>query len=440
MNAEPAPLPPHILIDQPMAVLAVLMGLLALLFAVRSQPWGDRLFKIVPLLIFAYFVPAALTNIPFPVGDTRGVYILPRDSEIYDFAKTWLLPASLILLTMSVDIPAILRLGPTVLILFLTATATIVLGGPLALLIYNFGLGPLLQMLEAPLASLTGWSFQFAMPEDGWRGLAALSGSWIGGGANFLAIGASAEASGSLIGLMVVIDVAIANIWMAALLFFAGRERALDEGIGADRSRIDEVRRRVEGFQKDVARPTSLPDLLTILVLAVGGTVVATRLGTELEAWLPGLASILNAFTWTVVLVTTLGLAISFTPLRKLDGAGAGAIGSVFLYLLVTTIGAHAEFDRVLEAPSLSIVAAIWMAFHAGTLLLVRRWLKAPIFFLAVGSKANVGGAASAPILAAAFHPALAPVGVLLAVAGYVLGTYAGLVCRTLLELVAKLG
>jgi uncharacterized membrane protein len=135
-----------------------------------------------------------------------------------------------------------------------------------------------------------------------------------------------------------------------------------------------------------------------------------------------------------VILVTTIGLGLSFTRLRALEGAGASQLGSVLLYLLVASIGAHAEFRRMLDAPALLGVAALWMAIHAGMVLGVRRWIRAPIFFAAVGSQANVGGAASAPIVAAAFHPALAPVGILLAVGGYVLGTYAGLLCAALLE------
>ena len=132
--------------------------------------------------------------------------------------------------------------------------------------------------------------------------------------------------------------------------------------------------------------------------------------------------------------MTALGVAISYTPLRKLEGAGSSKIGSVFLYLLIARIGAEAKFSKVLDAPALLLVAAVWIVFHAVVLLLLRRLLKAPIFYLAVGSQANIGGAASAPVVAGAFHPALAPVGVLMGVAGYVIGTAAGLLCAYLLR------
>ena len=391
------------LIEQPMGVLAVLLLVLSALFAGARHPQIARVYRAVPLLVFAYFVPTTLSNLG----------VIPLESPLYTFIKRWLLPASLVLLTLSVDIPAILRLGRHALVLFLTATAGIVVGGPIAYL-------------------ALGWLVPDAMGEQAWKGLAALSGSWIGGGANFVAIGESVGATSSTISMMVVVDVAVASVWMAVLLFFAGRDEAMDARIGADRSAIDEVRDRVRAFQEQVSRPTHLAALLGMLTLALG----ATALARALAGVLPDIGDIIKGFTWVVILVTTLGLGLSFTRLRELEGAGASAVGSVFLYLLVASIGAHAEFRRVVEAPALIAVGGVWMAIHAASILAMRRWLRAPIFFAAVGSQANVGGAASAPIVASAFHPALAPVGVLLAVGGYVLGTYAGLLCAALLQLV----
>ena len=231
------------------------------------------------------------------------------------------------------------------------------------------------------------------------------------------------------------VDVAVANVWMAMLLLFAGRERAMDDRLGADRHRIDEVRVRVEDYQNEVARPANLADMLAILAIGIGTTGVVTWIA----GYLPDIGTIINGFTWVVFLVTAVGVALSFTPLRRLEGAGASTVGSVFLYLLVATIGASAQFSQVTEHLPLLAVGALWMLLHAIAMLTVRRVLRAPVFFLAVGSQANVGGAASAPVVAAAFHPALATVGVLLAVLGYVLGTYAGIVVAFVLRQVARL-
>ena len=396
----------RVAVTKPLGVLAILLLVLAVLFTMnRSAKWG-KIFKIIPLLVFAYFVPTLLSN----------TGIIPLDSPLYTFIKKVLLPASLVLLTLAVDIPAVLRLGRPALILFATATLSIVIGGPIAYLLFGaIGLIP------------------ESLGDQAWRGLAALSGSWIGGGANFVGIGESVGASDSTISLMVVVDVAIANIWMAALLYFSGREKEMDAKIGADRAAVDDCRERVEQFQAQVSRPTNLPDLLAMLGIALGTTAVATWLSTIL----PPLGQVVNAFTWLVLISTAIGVTLSFTKLRRLDGSGASAVGSVFLYLLVASIGAHAEFHRVLDPDNIKLVllGALWMAFHASSIMIVRRIIKAPIFFAAVGSQANVGGAASAPVVAASFHPALAPAGVLLAVLGYAVGTYAGLACAFLLEM-----
>ena len=398
------------LLQEPMPVLAVLLGFLALLFSTERTSFGKRLFTIIPLLVFAYFVPTALSN----------TGLIPIDSEfpLYKFVMSWLLPASLVLLVLSVDVPAILGLGRIALVMFLAATGSIVIGGPLAFWLLG-------DLIPAELG------------DQAWKGLAALSGSWIGGGANFAAIGESVGVEPETFSLMTVIDVAIANLWMFFLLMFAGKEKQMDASLGADRTSIDRLRNKVAAFQEKVDRPTNLPDLLAILALAFGVTVIAKTLAPQLPE-----SDIVSEFTWVVILVTGMALALSFTRLRNLEGAGASRLGSVFLYLLVATIGAKAEFSKVLDPANLGLLAvgALWMMFHATLLLLLRRWLKAPIFFLAVGSKANVGGAASAPIVASAFHSALAPVGVLLAVGGYVLGIYGGLLCATLLRWVDSVG
>lgn len=391
------------MIQDPIAVLAVLLVVLAVLFSAAAHPSIGKIFKVVPLLVFAYFVPTLLSN----------THIIPLESPTYTFIKKWLLPSSLLLLTMSVDIPAIMGLGKKVLYLFFGATAGIVIGAPLAYLAF-------------------GWLIPPEIGDEAWKGLAALSGSWIGGGANFIAIGESVGAKPETINMMVIVDVAVASVWIAVLLYFAGREKEIDAAIGADRSAINVLREKVEAYQSQVSRPAKLPDLLTIAALAFGGTVIASWL----SKMLPEFGGIVTGFTWIVIIVTTIGVGLSFTNFRKLEGAGASAVGSVFLYLLVATIGAQGNFAAVLDAPAMVVIGSVWMLFHAVTILLLCRYLKAPIFFAAVGSQANVGAAASAPIVASAFHPALAPVGVLLAVLGYVLGTYMGLVCAFLLQTV----
>jgi uncharacterized membrane protein len=304
------------LVNDPMPVLVILLGLLAALFAANRTPAGQKLFGYIPLLVFAYFLPTALSN--------SGIIPSQSSFPLYSFVSDWLLPASLLLLILAVDIPAIRKLGRNAGLLFLIGTATVIIGGPLAVLVF-------------------GWALPESLGEEAWKGLAALSGSWIGGGANFVAVGRYVEAQDSTLSLMVVADVAVANVWTAVLLNFANREKAMDEAIGAERQTLEECRERAEAYQAESARPTTLPDLLLILFLGFGATALARAIAPGLvqlaEQIFGKTYNVLNEFTWVIIIVSLLGFALSYTPLRRLDGAGSSAVGSTFLYILVTTIG-----------------------------------------------------------------------------------------------------
>jgi uncharacterized membrane protein len=230
---------------------------------------------------------------------------------------------------------------------------------------------------------------------------------------------------------------------MAVLLYLAGESKKIDVKMGADTTALEDLRCRVEAFQKKHARIPTLPDVMVILAVGLGvmGTahLVADAIAPWIERMAPELArfSLTSRFFWLVVIATTGGLILSFTPVRSLEGVGASRVGSAFLYFLVASIGMQMNVAAIFERPGLFAVGALWMAFHAGLLITMGRLIKAPTFYLAVASQSNVGGAASAPVVASAFHPTLASVGVLLAVLGYALGTYAAWVCGQFMRLVS---
>ena len=279
-----------------------------------------------------------------------------------------------------------------------------------------------------------------------WRGLATVAGSWIGGGANQTAMKEVFEVSDDLFSAMIAVDVIIANIWLAVLLYLIGRAPELDAKIGADTSAIDEVRRRVEAHQAKHLRIPSLTDSIQLLAMGFGATAVSHFLADLIAPWiatnLPGLAvySLTSQFFWLVVIATTLGVVLSNTGARRLEGAGAARVGTLFIWVLVVTIGMQMNLLAVFDNPGLFVVGAVWMIIHAAIMLGVARVIRAPIFFVAVGSQANVGGAASAPVVASAVHPSLAPVGALLAVLGYAVGTYGAYLSAQLMRAVAAAG
>jgi uncharacterized membrane protein len=400
---------------------AVIFGLLAATLGVvfwttqSTQPFWQRFYKYVPALVLCYFVPALYNTFGLVDGE---------QSKLYFIASRFLLPATLVLLTLAIDLPATLRLGPKALAMFFAGTLSVVIGGPVALLIWKF-LAP---------ASVDG---------ELWRGMTAIAGSWIGGAANQAAMKEVFDIEPNVFGVMVAVDVLFAYLWMAVLLWMAANHTRLDRALNADTTAITALGERMERMRLEHERIPALADLMIMLALAFGATGLAHALATPLAAAFGGLVwaerlSLASEFFWIVVLATTFGLLLSFTRARRLEGAGASRVGTAFLYILIATVGMQMNIGAALSSPVLFGIGFTWMAFHAIVMLIVARMIKAPTFFLAVGSQANIGGAASAPVVAAAFHPSLAPVGVLLAVLGYALGTYGGWLCGQLMRLVSQ--
>ncbi len=396
------------------------MTLGAVFWTVQSDRRFWRTFyKYVPALLLCYFIPSLYTT--FGIVD-------PAQSRLYYVSSRYLLPATLVLLTLSIDLRGILRLGPKVLIMFLTGTVGVILGGPIAILVFS--------VISPETVGGQG-------PEAVWRGLTTIAGSWIGGSANQAAMKEVFAVPEATFSAMVAVDVLVANLWMAVLLFMAGKSAAIDRRTGADTSGLEALQRDISAFQAKIARVTTLPDLMLVVAIGFGVTGASHVLADAVAPWIarhaPALdrLSLTSTFFWLVVLATTGGLALSLTRFRTLEGAGASKVGSAMLYVLIASIGMGMDIGAVLERPGLFAVGGVWMLVHATLLFAVGRLIRAPTFYLAVGSQANIGGAASAPVVASAFHPTLAPVGVLLAVLGYALGTYGAWVCGQLMRVVA---
>jgi len=404
-------------------VLGLLLSVLSFVFftSTSKNKWIQKFYTIFPPLLLCYFLPALLH---WPLN-----IISVENSVLYKVSSQYLLPASLILLCLSIDLKGVWNLGPKALIMFLTGSLGVIIGGPIALLTVKFLFPNLIQ----------------TNPEDLWKGLSTIAGSWIGGGANQTAMKEIFSVNENLFAVMIVVDVVVANVWMGLLLYGASITDKIDKWLKADTSAIVDLQKKMSAFQKDVEKIPDTKSLLYLLTIAFGGVALSHWGADIITPWLAKYNDVLiawrltalnSSFFWIAFLATTIGLFISFTRLRNFEGIGASRLGSVFLYVLVATIGMQMNLQEVFQNLGLFAVGFIWMCIHCILLILVARWIKAPFFFLAVGSQANIGGAASAPIVAAAFSPALAPVGVLLAVLGYALGTYGGLLCAFLMQLI----
>ena len=401
---------------------AVVFGLLCMvlggIFWTRSLGgFWDKFYTFIPIILLAYLIPSLMNSFGL---------ISSKESQLWQIAKDYFLPAALVLMTLSIDMKGIIGLGNKALIMFFTATVGIILGGPIAMLI---------------VGSFSPETVGGEGADAIWRGLATLAGSWIGGGANQTAMLEVYGYNQEKYAAMVAVDIVVANIWMAFLLYGAGMSDKIDRWLGADTSAIDRLRDKMAGYTSSVERTASAADLVILTAIAFGGValshLVAAGMVPFFEAQGLGESILAAEFFWIVVTATTIGLGLSFTSARGYEGAGASKIGTVFIFLLVAIIGTKMDIFMLADKPLLFLVGFVWMTFHSVLLIAVAKMIKAPFFFVAVGSKANVGGAASAPVVAAAFHPALAPVGVLLAVLGYALGTYGAIICAQMMAAVA---
>ncbi|MDX1454989.1 MAG: DUF819 family protein, partial [Gammaproteobacteria bacterium] len=272
---------------------AVVFGLLAATLGAifwttqRHTHFWRRFYTFIPALFLCYFIPSLYS--------TFGI-IDPHDNDLYYIASRYMLPASLILLTLSIDLKAIARLGNKAVIMFLTGTLGIVIGGPLAILLFS--------VVNPEVVGGAG-------PDAVWRGMTTIAGSWIGGGANQAAMKEVFEVGGPLFSTMVAVDIVVANIWMAVLLYMAARAKQLDERMGADTTAIEALRHKVEKFEREHSRNPSLPDLMYLLGIAFGLTGISHAIANVMGPWIganfPTLTrfSLDSTFLWLIVMATS---------------------------------------------------------------------------------------------------------------------------------------
>lgn len=409
------------LIQHDAVILAILLLILAIVLKTSSidAPFFKKFYTFVPPILICYFGPGILSTANIIAGGDSGVYFI---------AAQYLLPASLILLIMGVDLKELWNLRRKAGIMFLVGSFGIVIGGPLAILLVSS---------FAPDVIIRGMG-----PDASWRGLATVAGSWSGGSANMAALYEVFEPSNRVYSGMIALDVIIANIWLATLLYGVPKSKKINAFFNATDDGMEEMQQKFEAYKERTRRVPSMPDLMIILAIGFGGTGLAHFMVGKIIPWIQTHAPYLEKFNltseffWLIVITSTLGLLLSLTRARKLEGAGASSVGSVFLYILVASIGMQMNILNVFSNPGLLVVGLVWILIHVALMIAAAKLFKISYFFLAVASEANIGGAPTASIVAAAFHPSLIPVAVLVSVFGYAIGNYAGYLCGILMQLI----
>jgi len=385
-------------IDHPLFIVAALIGIETLVLWLSRLERTRRCFDLLPAVFWIYFLPM--------LAATFGV--LPAKSPVYSLITTYLLPASLVLLLLPVDIKAILRLGPKALAIFFLGSAGIMAGTVLSFTLFK---------------PLIGSEF--------WSGFGALSGSWTGGSANMIAVKEALSVPDEIFAPMVIVDTVVPYLWMGLLIALVGRQGAFDRWNRADRTVLDRLGERVAAHVASAGGRRTCGGIALALLVAAAGSGAAHLLARDL----PQIKDVVSSYTWTILIVTMTGLGLSLTPARRLERSGATRTGYDLLYFVLTAIGAKASVASIGSALILIAAGLLIVAVHALVLLLGARLLRAPMFLVAAASQANLGGAASAPVVAEVYHPGLASVGLLMAILGNIFGTWLGIVCAQLCRL-----
>ena len=406
------------MIDNDAVIFGILILILGFVFYTSNlnNTFWKRFYTFFPVLLVCYFLPSLLNYLGL---------IDSSNSQLYFVASRYLLPCSLVLLTLSIDLKEISKLGSKALIMFFSGTIGILLGGPISILFVKYFFPTIVDIDLTDLAD----------------GMTTIAGSWIGGGANQAAMMEVFQVDSKIFSKMVAVDIICANIWLAILLIGVNRNKYIDDNIlNADNSSIVEIKDRIEAYNLSISKIPDLKDVIYICSIGFGVTGFAHFFGNIFSSYIadnyPSLSSmsLTSSFFWLVIISTSIGVILSFTRVRELEGSGASRVGSLFIYILVLTIGLKMDINSIFNDPGLFLIGFIWLGFHVIILLITAKLIRAPFFFVAVGSQANVGGAASAPVVASAFHPSLAAVGVLLAVFGYAVGTYAAWLCGIIMK------
>jgi uncharacterized membrane protein len=359
-----------------------------------------KIFEYLPSIVIIYFAVMLFS--------TFGLWQKSESvTATYKAVKSNLLPAMIFLMLLSADMREIFKLGKKMLLTFFLASFSIALGfiGMFTLFHTYFG-------------------------EDSWKPFAALSGSWMGGTANMVAIQGALNLPDSAMGYTLLIDSIDYAIWVMILLALVPLAKKFNLWSKADTSVIDEVGERL-ALKEEARKPISFISI-SILLLA---SIVVSLFAQYIAAFLPT-TSFLTITTWIVIIATLAGIIFAMTPLAK--QSGASALANMMLYLIVALIASRANFAELTEAPLYIFAGFVIITIHVIIMVIFAKLFRLDLFSLGVASLANIGGVASAPILASAYSKALIPIGVLMAMMGYIVGTFGGLMVGKILALIAS--
>ncbi len=387
------------MISNPLLIIIVLITIEILVLRLSRHTRTRRFFDLLPAVFWIYFLPM--------LAATFG--LISAESPVYGIITTWLLPASLVLLLLPVDIKAILRLGPAALAMFFIGAAGIIVGTVISFTLFK------------PLIG-----------NDFWSGFGALSASWTGGSVNLIAVKEALSVRDAVFAPMVIVDTVVPYVWMGIMMAMVGLQPAFDRWNRADRVILEHLGKSAGEHPATSGGQRTPSGIALTLIVSFAGSGAAYLIARQL----PQIRDIANNYTWTIIIVSLIGIMLSFSPARNLERSGATRTGYDLLYFVLTAIGAKASVACIGSALVLIAAGMLIVAIHAAVLLVGARLMRAPMFLVAAASQANIGGVASAPLVAEVYQPGLASVGLLLAILGNIVGTWLGIACAQLCRLI----
>lgn len=365
---------------------------------------GLPVFRYVPGFVFLYLI-AALLNTVGVFGESDSI------DAVGGGVKDALLPAMIMLLLFQCDVRKIIKLGPKLLLTYAATAVSIMLG------------------FVITFAVLKG-----VLDAEAWKGLAALAASWTGGSANMAAVQGILNPPENIFGHVLIVDTIVYSVWLLVMFSSVGISDKFNAWTKADTSALSSRAASTgESGEKSSADEEKMDLVALFRVLAIGlfGSALATVIGGKL----PEIGVVVNSTTWTILIVSIVGLIIGSTKYGKM--AGASDVAYIMLYIIIGVIAAGSDFTSLVEAPIYLLAGLMVVTIHFVLMIIYAKLTKTELFSLAVASTANIGGVASAPVVAGAFNRELVPVGVLFALIGAFAGTFFGLAAGQVMSLFA---
>jgi uncharacterized membrane protein len=385
------------LITSPLGILAILAGVASFFFFLEKKTaW--KLFSFFPPLLFIYTLPLIFSN----------TGLIANESPLYDWMGSTILPVFLIVMLLDVDVSSAIRIMGKGIFVLLFGTAGVIIGAPIGYFVVKSGLGP-----------------------EAWKGFGTLAGSWIGGTGNMAAVSEGLKTPATDFGLAVLGDNIVYIVWLPIMLGSKNFSRWFNRLTRVKKSRLEMLERSAGEVSTDKGKL----EMRHLLYLFFLGLFFAWLAG-KIAVYLPQVPPILTQSSWKILLITTFGILLSMTPAKRIPGSHQLAMALV--YLFVANMGARANISGLAEqAPWFLIGAYIWIFIHGGFCIFGAWIFRIDVHSTAIASAANIGGAASAPVVAAYHNEKLVPVSILMALIGYAIGNYGAFAAAWLCYLVS---